>query len=47
MFYSSLATCQMMMTVMIQHLMYQIFCESDMKSRNDLWELGLFFEKVT
>ena len=20
---------------------------SDMKSRNDLWELGLFFEKVT
>ena len=46
MFYLSLATRQMM-TVMVQHLMCIRFSAiSGMKSRNDLWELGLFFEKV-
>ena len=52
MFYSRLATCQVYdddddgddtaIDVCIR-----FFVIPDMKSRNDLWELGLFFEKVT
>ena len=48
MYYWSLATRQMMMTVMIQHVMcVSVSLTSEMKSRNDLWEFGLYFGKVT